>query len=87
MIRGKVRYDKSCDRWYVDLHYRGRRDKIYKYLGVMPCLVKESAEQLRVILNDEITKGTYLPGRHKRKSPMHLAEYARTWIDTLDIED
>ena len=64
MFRGKVRYDKSCNRWYVDLHHKGRRDKTYKYLGVMPC-----------------------PGRHKRRSPMHLAEYARVWTDTLDIED
>ena len=56
MFRGKVRYDKSCNRWYVDLHHKGRRDKTYKYLGVMPC-----------------------PGRHKRRSPMHLAEYARVW--------
>lgn len=85
--RGVVRYDNRLKTYYVDLYYYGHRHRIYKYLGVMPCPTKESGEQLKLILNDEINKDPHgwTPARHKKASPMHLESYSRIWIKTLDV--
>ena len=87
MSRGHVRYNKSLKGWYVDIYHLGQRHRIYKYLGVMPCPTKESAEQLKLILNDEINKDphNWTPARHKQSSPLHLKEYSDTWLKTLDV--
>ena len=53
----------------------------------MPCPTRESAEALKLILNDEINRDPHgwTPARHKRSSPLHLKEYSDTWLKTLDV--
>lgn len=87
--RGKVRYHKQRRTWYVDLYYLGKRHKIYSYLGVMPCPTKESAEALKLILNDEINRDPHgwTPARHKKSSPLYLDKYSKTWLKTLDVSN
>ena len=89
MPRGHVRYDKKVKAHYVDLYYLGKRHRIYKYLGVMPCPNKAAGEQLKLILNDEINKDPHgwTPARHKSSSPLHFKEYSNTWIQTLEVSD
>lgn len=87
MKRGVVRYNKRLNLWYVDLHYKGERYRIYTYLGVMSCPSKESGEQLKIILNDEINRDPngWTPARHKKTSPLHLESYVKIWLKTLDV--
>ena len=79
MSRGHVREDRRSGMWYVDLYYQGKRHRIFKYLGVMPCPNEDSAKALKLILNDEINKDPHgwTPARHKKSSPLHLKEYSK----------
>ena len=86
--QGKLRKKRNV--WYVDLWHNGKRHRVFKYLGVMPCHSIEAARELRTILNDEIKKNpnSWNSNRHKRNSPTHLKKYARQWlkIKQPDIE-
>jgi len=85
--RGKVCEDKRCNRFYIDIYWKGKRYHIYKYMGVMPCRSRDDAESLRIILNDEINKGVFNPDRHKKASPLHLEAYSEIWLETLDVSE
>lgn len=75
--------------WYADLHYKGERHRIFKYLGIMPCSNKDTAKELRLILNDEVIKDPHgwMPARHKHSSSLHLDKYSKIWLETLDVSN
>lgn len=82
---GKIRFDGKSKRFYVDLYWRGKRERLYKYMGHMPCKVVEMAEFLLQDIRREIDKGIFDPERYRSRRPMHIAEYSQNWLDTLDV--
>jgi integrase len=84
---GKIRFNKSCDRYYIDLIWQGKRYRLYKYLGYIPCHDEKLATLFLYDIRSEINKGIFNPERYKNRKPLHLEAYARTWLDSLNISD
>lgn len=85
--RGKIRYRERSKRWYVDLHWQGKRYKLYHYLGQVPCKTKDDAKTFWHSINDEINKtGNLDISRYQKARPKHLKEYAKRWLTLLDVE-
>jgi integrase len=85
--RGKIRYRRDRNIWYVDIYWQGGRHYFSKYLGIVPCQTKDLARRLRDQINTEIDQGIFNPDRHKKATPLHLMQYAETWLNTLNVED
>jgi integrase len=83
--KGKIRYNKKIDRYFVDLYWQGTRHHVYKYMGRMPCATKGMADILLRDLRSEIDKGIFRPERYKKRRPLHLAEYSEEWLKTIVV--
>lgn len=82
---GKIRFDAKSKRYFVDLYWQGKRERLYKHMGHMPCRVVEMAEFLLQDIRREIDKGIFDPERYRNRRPVHLAEYAENWLESLDV--
>ena len=83
--KGSIRYNRRCDRFFVDIYWQGKRHHIYKYLGRMPCQTKDMANVLLRDIRSEIDKGIFNPERYKKRKPLHLAEYAEHWLKNIVV--
>jgi integrase len=84
---GKVRFNRKCERYFVDLTWHGKRYHLYKYLGCVPCRDEAMAVQLLHDVRSEVNKGIFNPERYKRRRPLHLAQYAETWLRWIQVSE
>ena len=82
---GKIRFNKNCDRFYIDLNWQGKRYRLYKYLGYIPCHDENLATLFLHDIRSEINKGIFNPERYKNRRPLHLKAYAETWLEGLNV--
>jgi integrase len=85
--KGKIRYNRRINRYFVDIYWQGKRHHIYKYLGTMPCATQYMAEILLASIRAEIDKGIFNPVRYKKQRPLHLEAYAKTWLKNIVVSD
>lgn len=82
---GVVRCDPKSKTYYVDLTWKGKRERIYRLPilggGLLACRTEEMGEYLRRLINDQITQGIFRPERFKQKKPLHLKSYALVWVE------
>ena len=71
-------------RWGVRIWWKGIRHDIYKipvFDGhLIPCESEETAKQLKLIINNDILRGTFNPDRYKKEKKLHLEQYAKDWL-------
>jgi integrase len=82
---GSVRYDKTSESWFVDMRWKGKRERIFRMPiqggFLIPCKSKEMGDALKVIINTQIDMGVFHPDRFKQKKPMHLRAYVEPWFE------
>jgi integrase len=81
---GHVRWFKPRKRWYIDLHYDGRRHHIYSFQGVS-FKQKDYAEDVLTLIRGEIATGTFDIRKYKKGLQLTVKVYAEKWVETLDL--
>jgi integrase len=82
-MHGSVRFDNKSKTYFVDITWQGDRLRIYKYLNRLPCKTRDIADRLLVDIRSEIDKGIFNPARHKKDKPLHLEQYALSWLNKV----
>jgi len=86
---GTVSYNKQRGCWAVVGTWQGKREYFSQYqsmIGPVTCSTREMADRLKVAINTDIEKGIFSPARYKQARPLHLAAYARKWLEDMRME-
>lgn len=81
---GKVRYNKRRELWFVDGEWQGIRRNLYLIptrSGFLSCKTEDLAVHLQMEISREIAQGTFQPDRYKKTRPLHMAKYAKSWLE------
>ncbi|MDY6987707.1 MAG: tyrosine-type recombinase/integrase [Thermodesulfobacteriota bacterium] len=85
--RGNIRFDRKCQRYFIDLHWQGQRYRLYKYLGQVPCKDLDIATRFLNDIRSDIDKGIFNPNRYKKGKPFSLEVYWKAWLEGLPISE
>lgn len=80
---GSVSRNPKTNSWYVRGYWQGQRYYFSEYhtaIGPQTCKTRREGEMLQTVISSEILNKTFNPLRYKKKKPLHLKNYALTWL-------
>lgn len=83
---GKVYFNAKRKHWAVKGTWQGKRCYFSQYqsvIGPVTCETEQMAERLRLAINTDMDKGIFDPARYNKTRPLHLANYADTWLQDI----
>lgn len=80
---GKIRYNRQRERYAVVGTWQGKRLSISQYLTI-PCVHQAIADRLLSAIRSDIDQGIFNPDRYRRSKPLHLKQYAKTWLAEVE---
>jgi integrase len=83
-MKGSIQYHRPAKRYYVQIWWDGKIEKIWKYYDV-PLTDQPIAEKLLNKIRAEIDNGTFHLKSYK-SNVLSITEYSRRWLEIIDVK-